>query len=57
MAVHIATRVAALAGPDEVYASGTAYGTVVGSGLRFEPRGAHELKGVPGHWPVMKLVG
>ncbi len=57
MAVHIATRVAALAGPNEVYASGTAYGTVVGSGLRFDPRGAHELKGVPGQWPVMKLVG
>ncbi|HVP01365.1 MAG TPA: adenylate/guanylate cyclase domain-containing protein, partial [Solirubrobacteraceae bacterium] len=57
MAVHIATRVAALAGPGEVLASGTAYGTVVGSGLRFEFRGSRELKGVPGQWPIMRLLG
>ena len=57
MAVHIATRVAALAGPGEALASGTAYGTVVGSGLRFEFRGSRELKGVPGQWPIMRLLG
>jgi pimeloyl-ACP methyl ester carboxylesterase len=57
MAVHIATRVGALAGPGEVFASGTAYGTVVGSGLRFDFRGSHELRGVPGQWPIMRLLG
>ena len=56
MAVHIAARVAALAKPGEILASGTAYGTVVGSGLEFEFRGDHELKGVPGKWPVFVLT-
>ena len=55
MAVHIAARVSALAGPGEVFASGTTYGTVVGSGLPFEDRGGHELKGVPGRWPIFRV--
>ena len=55
MAVHIAARVAALAGAGEVLASGTAYGTVVGSGLEFAFRGDHELRGVPGRWPLFAL--
>ena len=55
MAVHIAARIAALAGPDEVLASGTTYGTVVGSGLEWEHRGDHELRGVPGPWPIFRL--
>jgi class 3 adenylate cyclase len=55
MAVHIAARVSALAAPGEVLASGTTYGTVVGSGLRFEHRGEHTLKGVPGPWPLFAL--
>jgi class 3 adenylate cyclase len=55
MAVHIAARVSALAAPHEVLASGTTYGTVVGSGLSFEDRGSHALKGVPGHWPLFAL--
>jgi hypothetical protein len=38
-------------------ASGTTFGTVVGSGLRFEDRGAHELKGVPGRWPLFTVRG
>jgi class 3 adenylate cyclase len=57
MAVHIAARVSALAQPGEVLASGTTYGTVVGAGLRFEDRGLHELKGVPGPWPLFALTG
>jgi len=56
MAVHIASRVAKLAGPGEVLASGTAFGTVVGSGLEFGDFGTHELRGVPGRWPVMRLL-
>jgi class 3 adenylate cyclase len=55
MAVHIAARVSALAAPHEVLASGTTYGTVVGSGLSFEDRGSQTLKGVPGRWPLFAL--
>jgi class 3 adenylate cyclase len=55
MAVHIAARVSTLAAPREVLASGTTYGTVVGSGLGFEDRGSHALKGVPGQWPLFAL--
>jgi class 3 adenylate cyclase len=55
MAVHIAARVAALAQPGEVMASGTTYGTVVGAGLRFDDRGMCELKGVHGRWPLFAL--
>ncbi|MCW3012588.1 MAG: adenylate/guanylate cyclase protein [Solirubrobacterales bacterium] len=56
MAVHIAARVVALAAPDEVLASGTTYGTVVGSGLAWAWRGEEELKGVPGPWPLFRLA-
>jgi len=31
------------------------YGTVVGSGLEFEFRGDHDLRGVPGRWPLFAL--
>ncbi|HEX4116688.1 MAG TPA: adenylate/guanylate cyclase domain-containing protein [Solirubrobacteraceae bacterium] len=55
MAVHIASRVGALAGPDEVLVSGTVFGTVVGGPFAFEDRGFHELKGVPGRWPLFAL--
>ena len=56
MAVHIASRVAALAGPGEVLVSGTVYGTVVGGPFDFAERGFHELKGVPGPWPLFSLA-
>jgi hypothetical protein len=49
--------VAAGAGANEIHASGTAFGTVVGSGLRFKALGSRELKGVPGSWPILQLVG
>jgi class 3 adenylate cyclase len=55
MAVHVAARVGAMAGPGEVLVSGTTYGTVVGSGLAFADRGRHPLKGVPGEWPIFAL--
>jgi class 3 adenylate cyclase len=50
LAVHIAARVMSAAGPGEVVVSSTVKDLVVGSGLEFEERGAHELKGVPGEW-------
>ncbi len=55
MAVHIASRVGALAGAGEVLVSGTVFGTVVGGPFTFTDRGFHELKGVPGRWPLFKL--
>ncbi len=55
MAVHIAARVSALAGSGEVLASGTTFGTVVGSGLDWTFRGEEQLKGVPGSWPLFAL--
>jgi pimeloyl-ACP methyl ester carboxylesterase/class 3 adenylate cyclase len=55
MAVHLASRVASLAGPGEVLVSGTVFGTVVGGPFTFEDRGLHELKGVPGRWPLFQL--
>jgi class 3 adenylate cyclase/alpha-beta hydrolase superfamily lysophospholipase len=57
MAVHIASRVAGLARPGEVLASGTAFGSVVGSDLQFDWRATQELKGVPGQWPLFTLLG
>jgi len=50
IAVNIGARVAAAAGPGEVLVSGTVKDLVAGSGLEFEDRGAHQLKGVPGAW-------
>ena len=52
MAVNIAARVSALAAPSEVLVSRTVKDLVAGSGLEFEPRGAHELKGVPDEWEL-----
>jgi len=47
IAVHTASRIASLAGPGEVYASSTVRDLVAGSGLTFEDRGVHTLKGIP----------
>jgi class 3 adenylate cyclase len=52
LAVHIGSRIAALAGTGEVLVSGTVKDLVVGSGITFEDRGLHVLKGVPGEWRV-----
>jgi class 3 adenylate cyclase len=56
VAVHAAARVAGLAGPGEVLASGTTHDLLDGSGLSFEFRGAHELKGLSGARPIFALV-
>jgi class 3 adenylate cyclase len=55
MAVHIASRVCGLAAAGEILVSGTVFGTVVGGPFTFEDRGFHELKGVPGRWPLFAL--
>ncbi|MGH7542378.1 MAG: adenylate/guanylate cyclase domain-containing protein, partial [Gemmatimonadota bacterium] len=53
--VHIAARVAARAGPDEVLVSRTVRDLVAGSGLAFADRGVHALKGVSGEWRLYAL--
>jgi len=52
IAVSIGARVAAEASAGEVLVTGTVKDLVAGSGLAFDPRGEHELKGVPGLWPI-----
>ena len=50
IAMSIGVRVMELAGPGEILVSNTVKDLVVGSGLEFDDRGSHELKGVPGSW-------
>jgi class 3 adenylate cyclase len=55
IAVHIAARVSALAGPDEVLVSRTVRDIVAGSGIEFEDRGRHALKGIPDEWDILAV--
>lgn len=57
IAVHVGARVAGHARGGEVLVSGTVKDLVAGSGLRFEPRGAQVLKGVPGEWSLFAFAG
>jgi class 3 adenylate cyclase len=52
IAVHIGARIAALAKPGEVLVSRTVKDLVAGSGIEFDDRGEHELKGVRGEWQL-----
>jgi class 3 adenylate cyclase len=54
--VHIGARVSALAGANDVLVSSTLRDLVIGSGLEFEDRGAHTLKGVPGEWHLFAVA-
>jgi class 3 adenylate cyclase len=56
MAVNIGARVGGLAERGEVLVSSTVKDLVVGSGIDFEDRGLHELKGVPGHWHLFAVA-
>ena len=55
MSVHIAARVSALSRAGEVLVSSTVRDLVTGSGLEFEDRSEHELKGVPGTWKLFAV--
>jgi class 3 adenylate cyclase len=55
IAVHIASRVGSLAGAGEVLVSETVKGIVAGSGIGFDDRGSHELKGVPDTWRLFTV--
>jgi class 3 adenylate cyclase len=41
---------------NDVLVSSTLRDLVIGSGLEFEERGAHELKGVPGEWRLFAVA-
>jgi class 3 adenylate cyclase len=56
IAVHIGARVMAQAGAGEVLVSGTVKDLTAGAGLRFEARGSHVLKGVPGDWLLYRAL-
>ena len=56
IAVHIGARVSALAGADDVLVSSTLRDLVIGSGLQFDDRGTHHLKGVPGDWRLFTVA-
>ena len=55
LAVSIGARVAAAAAPGQVLVTGTVKDLVAGSGFEFQPRGEHELKGVPGSWALYEI--
>jgi class 3 adenylate cyclase/pimeloyl-ACP methyl ester carboxylesterase len=56
IAVHIGARVTSMAGSGEVLVSSTVKDLVAGSGLAFEDRGEHELKGAPGKWRLYAVA-
>jgi len=56
IAVHVAARISALAGPTEVLVSQTVKDLTSGSGLVFHDAGEHELKGVPDRWRLYRVV-
>jgi class 3 adenylate cyclase len=56
IAVHTGARAAAEAGPGEVLVSSTVRDLVAGSGIEFENRGTHTLKGVPGEWRLFAVA-
>jgi DNA-binding NarL/FixJ family response regulator len=57
IAVNIGARVAAAGAPGEVLVSSTVRELVSGSGIGFEERGDHELKGVPDRWQLFAVTG
>jgi class 3 adenylate cyclase len=56
IAVNVGSRVASLAAAGETLVSSTVKDLVAGSGLEFEERGEHELKGIPGTWRLYAVV-
>lgn len=56
LAVHIAARISAIARPSEVLVSRTVKDVLAGSGIEFESRGPHSLKGVPDEWELYAVT-
>ena len=57
IAVHIAARVMAAAGPGEILTSRTVRDLIVGSDIVLDDRGTHPLRGVQGSWQLFAVVG
>jgi class 3 adenylate cyclase len=57
IAVATGARVSAHAGPGEVLVSQTVHDLVAGSGITFDDRGTHELRGIPGKWRLYAVAG
>ncbi|MDX6482169.1 MAG: hypothetical protein QOG85_2679 [Gaiellaceae bacterium] len=57
IAVATGARVSAHAGPAEVFVSQTVRDLVAASGITFDDRGVHELKGIPGEWRLYAVAG
>lgn len=55
IAVHVGSRVMSRASSGEVWVSSTVRDLMAGSEVRFEDRGVHELKGVPGEWRLYSV--
>ena len=56
MAVHVGARVVGLAGPSEVWVSSTVKDLTVGSGIAYDDRGEHALKGITGRWHLYSVT-
>jgi class 3 adenylate cyclase len=56
IAVHVASRVLSAAAADEVLVSGTVRDLLLGSDMKFEDRGRHQLKGIEGDWQLFALA-
>ena len=56
IAVHTGSRVATAAQPQEVLVTATVKDLVAGSGIAFDDRGNHPLKGVPGEWRLFAVA-
>jgi class 3 adenylate cyclase len=56
LGVHLAARVCTEAAPGEILVSRTIRDLVIGSGIAFEDRGSHRLKGVPGVWELLAVA-
>jgi pimeloyl-ACP methyl ester carboxylesterase len=56
LAVHLAARVAAVAGADEVLVTRTVKDLTIGAPFTYADRGVHRLKGVPDEWPLLAVT-
>jgi len=56
IAVHLGARVMSKASASEILVSSTVKDLVAGSGILFEEKGVHKLKGIPGEWQLYKVV-
>jgi len=56
IAVHLASRISALAGSGDIYVSRTIADLLLGSGVEFDDRGTHDLKGIPGQWEILAVA-